>query len=177
MIMPQEISVTKSIIIHQSSAYLYKLWRNPEYLPQILDFLEEVTVVDEKQSQWSVVITNNERVYLQTEITEEIPSQLIIWHSGDSPYVLHQGLVRFTQRPTPTLNTVLYLNLRFYFPPIEDSRPHMLGEDIDSRIQEDLYRFKIAVEGDDFPRKKEIQKGFPQEFPGKRRINPRKTPE
>ncbi|KMQ50933.1 hypothetical protein CHISP_2075 [Chitinispirillum alkaliphilum] len=167
MALQEELSINKSIKINRDSSYLFKIWRNPEYLPQILDFLEDVTALDENRSRWSVLIAKNERVEWETEIVEEAYGKLIAWHSEDSPYVLHEGRVRFTENQRDNYTRV-DLALRFYFPLMEDSRSHMLGDDIAFRIEDDLYRFKLAVEGNEFPRIKDVRKGLPQQFPGKK---------
>ncbi len=162
----EEIIFDKHLLIHRLPSDLYSYWRNPELLPHILDFLEEVTALDDQRSRWTVLVANNERITWDTEITEDIPNHLIRWHSEGNSDVLHEGVVRFS--PTGQHRTAdLHLHLNFYFPPLKDSRPDMLGEDFQNRTEEDLRRFKLAVEANEFPiHKREGRRGLPWGFPG-----------
>ncbi|MFP4163591.1 MAG: SRPBCC family protein [Chitinispirillaceae bacterium] len=162
----QEIHVDTHIQIHRMPSDLYLYWRNPENMPHILDFLEEVMALDDQQSRWTVLVAGNERITWDTEITEEIRGQLIRWHSGGNMDVLHDGLVRFSGTGKHRV-TDLHLQLNFFFPLMKDSRPDMLGEDMENRVREDLQRFKQAVEANEFPKKRrEGKRGLPWGFPG-----------
>ncbi|MFP4014656.1 MAG: SRPBCC family protein [Chitinispirillaceae bacterium] len=162
----EEIHLDKHIRIHRMPSDLYQYWRNPENLPQILDFLEEVMSLDEQSSRWTVVIAGNERITWDTVITEDVKGQLIRWHSEGNTDALHDGVVRFSGTGQHRV-TDLHLQLNFYFPIMKDSRPDMLGQDVETRIEEDLLRFKQAVEANEFPKgRREGRRGLPWGFPG-----------
>ena len=161
----EEVHLEKSIVVNKNRNHLFKMWKNYEALPLIFDFLEEVTALDENHSIWSILIDGSERVSWDTEITEEVQNQLIRWHSQGSAEVLHEGALQFTSAEN-NISTRINLQLHFYFPPMQDSKPDMLGEDLSNRIEHDLLRFKIAVEANQFPKMREIRAGLPKGFPG-----------
>ncbi|MDG5814335.1 SRPBCC family protein [Chitinispirillales bacterium ANBcel5] len=150
----QEIHLEKKITIHSTTKHLFKMWRNVENLPYILDFLEEVKALDENRSKWSLLTVHNERIVFEIEITEEAQGKFITWHSQKSTDLLHEGTVSFSSTAEPR-TTQLELSLHFYFPPMEESRSEMLGENLEARIEEDLQRFKVAIQANQFPKKRE----------------------
>ncbi|MDR0307721.1 MAG: hypothetical protein LBI42_12905 [Chitinispirillales bacterium] len=162
----ETIRVDKSIEIQRMPSDLYAMWRIPENLTLILDFLEEVESLDEKRSRWSILLDNSEYVSWDTEITEDVKGQLIRWHSGNNADALHDGLVTFSSTGR-AISTLLHLRLNFFFPSLGDNTDTASMEDLSVRIEEDLQRFKMAAEANEFPVKhREGRRGLPWGFSG-----------
>jgi uncharacterized membrane protein len=159
----QDISIQKEIFIECSPKEIFNYWRNFDNLPQILDFLENMLVLDQTHSRWTAKIYSDmdEKEIWDVEITRERKSSLIEWHSEQNPDLLHEGAVRFA---SVNSGTKLQLNLRFFFPPLHDSHPDMLGNDFENRIEEDLRRFKLAVEAGEFPKKRSGKSELPEGY-------------
>jgi uncharacterized membrane protein len=146
----EDIVITNEILIQSPAAALFSVWRQFQNLPQILHYLESVTILDQTHSLWTTHIgEENELITWKIEITEELPATTLQWHSIESPYTLHEGSITFS--PKKDNQTELHLELRFYFPKLQDSKPFMLGKNFAALINEDLRRFKQAIEAQEFP--------------------------
>lgn len=157
----EDILISKEITINSSPKELFQNWRNFENLPQILDFLENVSVLDNTHSQWTAKLNSDleEKETWNVEITNEINNHLIEWRSEGNADIFHEGAVRFS----PTQNsTHLELSIRFFFPPLDDFHPQMLGKGLTNRIEQDLRRFKLAVEAGEFPRPRDNRGNLPK---------------
>jgi uncharacterized membrane protein len=164
MISPEEIIIQKSVLIKTSTKSLYQLLRNFENVPYLLDFLENAIVIDKSHYRLSAKISDEqERIIWDIDIVREIENEFFEWHSSGSTEILHEGTVRFSQS-TLHKGTVVSLQLRFFFPAINDSRSSMLGEDFENRIQDNLLRFKQAVEANEFPRPRDNKNDIPEGF-------------
>lgn len=162
-----EIILSKQIYLRATPERLYRIWHNFENLPEILDFLDTVMVLDEKNSRWSAFIgEEHERLVWDIEITERLQNRLIEWHSGGNPDIFHRGRVIFTDHKDK--GTLLQLQIYFFFPPRNDSGKQMLGTGFEERIEEDLRRFKQAIEAERFPEVKGGQESHPEGFPFQR---------
>lgn len=164
MISPEEIIIQKSVPIKTSIKNLYQLLRNFENIPYMLDFLENAITIDKSHYRLSAKISDEqERIIWDIEIVREIENEFFEWHSSGSTDILHEGTVRFTQN-TLHKGTIVSLQLRFFFPALNDSHSSMLGEDFENRIQDNLLRFKQAVEANEFPRPRDNKNGIPEGF-------------
>lgn len=167
---PKEIWVQKEIIIHKNAKDLLRIWRNFENLPRILHFLENVINISSHVSRWtSLLADQTERVIWDIRIVEENENRLE-WHSENNPDIFHRGILILTSMPDSS--TLLQLQLRFFFPLLHDSKPDMLGSDFSYRIEEDLQRFRLAVEANEFYGVKSTIKEIPEGFADPQ--NPRK---
>ena len=150
----EDVMISKDILINCSPKELFRNWRNFENLPQILDFLENVLVLDQTHSKWTAKLNSDleEKETWDVEIINELENHLIEWRSEDNADIFHEGQVSFS----PINNcTRLHLSIRFFFPPLDDFHPNMLGKGLNYRIEQDLRRFKLAVEAGEFPRLRE----------------------
>ena len=161
---PEEIIIQKSVLLKTPSKRLYQLLRNFENFPYLLDFLENAIVIDKSHYRLTARISDEqERIIWDVEIIRETEHDFFEWHSSGSTDILHEGNVRFTHN-SQLKGTVMSLQLRFYFPTLNDSRSSMLGEDFENRIQDNLLRFKQAVEANEFPRPRDNKNDIPEGF-------------
>lgn len=161
MALQEEITIQKSVLIKHSQKDLFQIIYNFENLPLILDFLENVMLLNTTHSRWTAKISEEERITWDVEITREKEDEFIEWHSSGNTDILHEGTFRFSHIDSRK-GTVLSLLLRFYFPPRDDSKSNMLGEDFENRIQDNLIRFKQAIEANEFPRPRQSKKIYPE---------------
>jgi len=162
MASPEDVILDKQVIVNRSESSLYKAWRDFENIPQILDFVDNVYVLDETRSRWTVRVANNEKEIWDTEIIAEDSHKMFSWHSQGNTDCLHEGTVRFS--PGPERGTVVRLQLRFFFPPGHDMSPDMLGSGLDDRVTQGLERFRLAMEADEFPMKRDNKTTLPEEY-------------
>jgi len=151
MALPQkeDILVQTSIVVNDSSETLYHTWRDIRNFVAIFDFAESIVKIDHNRFRCTIMIKDqNERLSWDMEITEENPSNYFSWHSANSTDFLHQGTARFI--PQQNHKTEIQITLRFFFPPLQDSKAYMMGPDFKTSIENNLQRFKQAWEAKEF---------------------------
>lgn len=156
MTMPEmeDITVNTEIIIESTPDTLYNVWRKFTTFSSIFNFLESVHELDRNHYQCTApVISNQERLSWNIEITEEQSNHHFSWHSYSSSDFLFEGSANFTGKGPH--KTEIRLQLRFYFPLMYDSQPYMMGEEFKEQVGNDLLRFKLAWEAGEFPLLKE----------------------
>ncbi len=93
------ICVEKAITINRSPEELYQWWHNLQNLPQCLEFLDSVTMLDERRSHWVAKAPPDTQIEWDAEIINDIPNELIAWRSVDGSEVRNAGSVHFDRAP------------------------------------------------------------------------------
>ena len=137
--------IEQAVTIERAPAELFDFWRHFDNLPRFLDNLESVTMLDEGRSRWVAKGPLGMRVEWEAEVHNEIPEELIAWRSLPGSDVDQAGSVHFSSAPGGTEVRVI---LRYAAPagPLGDALAHVLGEDPDRQIEDDLRRFKQVME-------------------------------
>ncbi len=141
------IRVEKVIAINRSPDELYQFWRQFENLPRFMRHLESVQQMSPKRSQWRAKGPAGTSVEWQAEIVDERPGELISWRSLPGADVDNAGSVRFERTPDGQ-GTSVRVTME-YRPPagvFGASIAKLLGEEPDTQVQRDLYRFKQIIE-------------------------------
>lgn len=86
---------SRAVTINRDPAELYAFWRDFANLPQVMDNLVSVTVVDEKRSDWVAKGPGDTEVRWRAVVTEDVPTQLIAWRSEEDAEVYNEGRVTF----------------------------------------------------------------------------------
>ena len=139
-----------ALTIYRPIDEVYKYWRNLENLPQFMEHLEDVRMLDSARSRWVAIGPLGVRVAWDAEIINDIPPTLISWKSvGESDDVVSAGSVRF--KSIGEQATELYVRLQ-YDPPagrVGATVAWLLGDDPQRQIAADLRRFKQILEQGD----------------------------
>jgi uncharacterized membrane protein len=140
------VHVQRSVTINKSQAELYGFWRNFENLPQFMNHLEAVTVLDEKRSHWQAKAPLGYTVEWDAEATGEVENERISWHSVAGAEIPNSGVVEF--HPTANRGTEVRVTLT-YEPPagrLGALVARLFGEEPSQQVAEDLRRFKSLME-------------------------------
>lgn len=138
--------VEKSVHVNQPPDALYRFWRDFENLPGIMSHLQYVRVDDPRRSHWVATAPAGGTVEWDAEIIDERPPALISWRSVGDADVDTVGSVRF--RPDDRGGTEVRVALA-YVPPagvLGAVVAKLFGEAPDQQIEDDLRRFKAAME-------------------------------
>jgi uncharacterized membrane protein len=140
------VIVEDALTIYRPPTEVYSYWRNLENLPNFMEHLEEVSVIDRLRSRWVAKGPLGVRVEWDAEIINDIPSTLLSWKSVGQSDVVSAGSVRF--RPEGDRATRVQVKLQ-YDPPagkVGATVAWLLGDDPQHQIAEDLRRFKDLIE-------------------------------
>ena len=106
--------IGRSVTINRPAAELYAFWRDFSNLPQFMDNLVRVDVIDAHRSHWVVKAPAGKEVEWDSVITEEREGEMISWACGEDADISKSGRVEF--RDAGTRGCVVTLTI-LYDPP------------------------------------------------------------
>jgi uncharacterized membrane protein len=138
--------IEQAVVISRPRDELFQFWRQLDNLPRFMDNLESVTVLDNRRSHWVAKGPAGTRVEWDAEIHNEVDDEIIAWRSLPGSEVDQAGSVHFT--PAHGGGTEVRVVMR-YAPPAGkagDAVAHLLGDDPERQVADDLRRFKQVME-------------------------------
>lgn len=141
-----ETLVSDAVTIAKPADALYAIWRKLENLPQLMTHLQEVRVLDERRSHWTVKAPVGE-VGWDAEITADEPGQRIAWQSLPGASVENSGEVIFRAAPGKR-GTEVIVRLRYKAPGGTAGAvvARIAGQEPSQQLRDDLMRFKREQE-------------------------------
>jgi uncharacterized membrane protein len=139
------IRVRERVRINRSPHDVFAFWRTLSNLPQFMDHLVEVRVIDSTRSRWTAKAPAGTTVSWDAEIINEIDGELIAWRSTENAEVATAGSVRFV--PAPGATDVL-VTLQ-YAPPAGELGSWvawLFGREPSQQIRADLEKLKGQLE-------------------------------
>lgn len=138
--------IEQAVTIHRPRGELFRFWRQLDNLPRFMDNLESVTVLDSRRSHWVAKGPVGTRVEWDAEIHNEIEDELIAWRSLPGADVDQAGSVHFS--PTADGQTEVRVVMRYSGPGrgTGDVVAHILGDDPERQVADDLRRFKQVMD-------------------------------
>ena len=146
------VKVEHSVTIDRPRAELFAFWRNFENLPRFMDHLVSVRVDSRTRSHWTAKAPVGQTVEWDAEIVNEVPDSIIAWKSVGDPDVANAGAVNFSDAAGGQ-GTVVRVTLD-YEPPggkLGAMLSHVINEEPDQQVRDDLRRFKQLMESTDHP--------------------------
>jgi uncharacterized membrane protein len=142
-----DIYLERSIAVSKSPEECYRFWRSFENLPRFMQALESVRQLDEQRSHWMAKGPLGTRLEWTSEITAERPGEEIAWRTLEDSGAAHAGSVRF-EAAAAGRGTVVRVSLHYspFGGTLGAGLVKLLGHDPQSRIREDLRRFKQVME-------------------------------
>lgn len=141
------IKLEKSITIHRTPEDLFRFWRNLENLPEFLENIESIRMLDDRRSHWVVKGPAGRTVEWDAEIVNEHPNEMISWQTLPGADVQSAGTVRFTKSEDGQ-GTVLRVVMEFYPPAgiLGASVARFFGRNPEQQLEVDLARLKERME-------------------------------
>jgi uncharacterized membrane protein len=141
------LKMKKSIIIDRPASELYGFWRKFENLPQLVDMLESVRIIDDRRSHWTAVGPGDVRLEWDAEITTDRENEMIGWRSVEGSVIETAGYIRF-EPATGGRGTLVRVALEYYPPAgqLGAALASVLGRRPGAHVEEALRRFKQRME-------------------------------
>lgn len=140
-------TVSHTVTINRSAEDLYTFWRDFSNLPQFMNHIERIDVIDDRNSHWIAKAPAGLRVSWDAKVTDDQPNRRIAWRAIEDSDVPNWGHVEF--RPAPGgRGTELHAVIR-YEPPggaLGRAVAKLLGEEPQQQMIDDLNRFKRMME-------------------------------
>ena len=143
----ESLHLEKAITINRQRKELFRIWRDFENLPSIMDHIHSVVVTGPGKSHWVAGGPAGSTLEWDAEIVAEKQNALISWRSLENSGMLHAGSVRFTTIPNGG-GTEVKVTIK-YRPPagvIGATVARLFGKDPEHQIEEGLRRFKKVME-------------------------------
>jgi uncharacterized membrane protein len=143
------IQVATAFTINKPADELYRFWRKLDNLPQFMEHLESVQVIDDRKSHWVAKAPRivGGKVEWHAQITRDDPNELIAWQSLPGSTIETAGQVRFAKALGDRGTEVhVWMN---YLPPggrLGHWITSMLGENPRRVVREELHNFKRLME-------------------------------
>lgn len=92
---PDRALLAESVTIDRPAEDLYRFWRDPSNLVQIMDNVESIVPIDDRRSTWTVKAPAGQTVSWESVITNEVPGKEISWQSAEGADVANSGRIEF----------------------------------------------------------------------------------
>jgi uncharacterized membrane protein len=139
------IRVNKSINIFAPIDEVYQFWRNFENFPLFMNHVKAINVQGDT-STWTVVGPGDSSYQFQSEITQDIPNELIAWETRPESDIHSSGFVRFDGNRDGSTRVTVQMS---YVPPVGalgHAVAQLFGVDPRQSMHEDLMRLKTLLE-------------------------------
>lgn len=115
----------------------YNQWTQFENFPKFMEGVQEVRQLDDAHLHWRA-IRHGQQIEWDSEITEQVPDQLIAWRDMDGPG--NQGSIRFQPIENESSRIEVVMD-------IAENQATGAAESVtQQRLEEDLSRFKQMIE-------------------------------
>jgi uncharacterized membrane protein len=143
------VKVEHAVRIARPRDEVYAFWRNFENLPRFMSHLVSVRVESPTRSHWVAKAPAGRTVEWDAEIVNEVPGEIIAWKTVGDPDIANAGAVNFADLPERRGCEVRVT--MDYEPPagrVGLLLSHVLSEEPDRQIREDLHALKELLEGE-----------------------------
>ena len=139
------IRVNKAINIFAPIDEVYQFWRNFENFPLFMNHVKNISVAGDT-STWTVVGPGDSSYQFQSQITQDIPNELIAWETLPDSDIHSSGFVRFDEIRDGSTRVTVQMS---YVPPVGalgHAVAQLFGVDPRQSMHEDLMRLKTLLE-------------------------------
>jgi uncharacterized membrane protein len=136
-----------SVTVNKPIAEVFAYWRSLENLPNFMEHLESVTVLDNRRSHWKAKAPAGTSVEWDAEIVEERENEMISWRSMPGAVVPNAGTVRFKEAPGGQ-GTEVHVVMEYHIPggTVGSVVAKLFREEPDQQVRDDLRHFKQVME-------------------------------
>ena len=138
---------SRAVTINREPAALYAFWRDFANLPQVMDNLKSVRVIDNETSEWIAKGPAGSEIQWIARVTEDIEGAMIAWRSDDHADVYNEGHITFS--PAQGERGTIVTALMAYEPPagfVGRIVAKVLQREPEVQLRRDLRRLKQLME-------------------------------
>jgi uncharacterized membrane protein len=142
---------------------LYRFFRDFSNLPQFMENIVRIDVLDDTRSHWVVKAPAGRTVEWDAIVTEDVPGKSIAWTSAEGADVPNSGRVEF--REAGQRGTVVHATI-LYDPPggtVGKVIAKMFQREPNMQARQDLHRFKQLMETGEVPTRARNRREYDEE--------------
>ena len=143
---PAGASVTATVTVNRPADELYAFWRDFRNAPRYMDRVLRVEILDDTRSRWTAAGPLGRSWTWDSQVTEDVPGQLIAWETLPGSDLPNRGWVQFL--PAGERGTEVRHFLEFDPPGgvIGDAIASVFHELPEEMVRGDLRRFRQLME-------------------------------
>jgi uncharacterized membrane protein len=138
--------VQKTLHVYAEADEVYAAWRALENFPSFMTHIREITPIEAGRYRWTVDGPAGVPVSWESEITADIPNELLAWRTVPGSPVQSTGVVQFE----PSSYGGTRIHVRMSYRPPANAAGHaaavVFGKDPRRQIDDDLMRLKSLLE-------------------------------
>ena len=138
--------IQKTLHVYAEPDEVYAAWRALENFPSFMTHIREITPVEGGRYRWTVDGPAGMPVSWESEITADIPNELLAWRTVPGSPVQSTGVVQFE----PSSYGGTRIHVRMSYRPPANAAGHVaavvFGKDPRRQIDDDLMRLKSLLE-------------------------------
>lgn len=146
------VEIEKSLTINRTPEEVYEFWRKLENLPQFMRHIESVTPLGNDRFHWvarPAVPGALPVVEWDSQITEQVPSDVLAWRSLPGSRIETHGRVLFKAAPGGR-GTEVHVTMG-YTAPAGHSLAHLMAPLSARMLKEEIRRVKQVLEAGEIP--------------------------
>ena len=138
--------IEKSVIIDRSRKEVYAFWRDPAHLPEFMERVERVQILDPNRSQWIVGGPLGIHVLWDVQILSDRAPYDLAWCTWEDARIRYLGSVRFkSDALSGATHAIVRLKFRLPAPPIRVAMA-LTGVNTETEVETSLQRLKELLE-------------------------------
>ena len=138
--------IEKSVIIDRSRKEVYNFWRDPTHLPEFMERVERVQILDPNRSQWLVGGPLGIHVLWDVQVLSDRAPYDLAWCAWEDARIRYLGSVQFTRDASSgATHAVVRLKLRLPAAPIRVAMA-LTGVNAENEVETILQRLKELLE-------------------------------
>lgn len=138
--------IQKTLQVYAEPDEVYGAWRALENFPTFMSHIREITPTEGGRYRWTVDGPAGVPVSWESEITADVPNELLAWRTVPGSPVQSSGVVQFE----PSNYGGTRIHVRMCYRPPANAAGHaaavVFGKDPRRQIDDDLMRFKSLLE-------------------------------
>ena len=143
---PDRALLAEAVTINKPCEELYRFWREPANLAQVMENIVSIEPLDANRSRWTVKGPAGKKVSWEAVITHDVPGEQISWRSAEGADVKNSGRIEF--RDAGRRGTIVRATIA-YEPPggaIGQFIAKLFQREPRIQTRRDLHRFKQMME-------------------------------
>ena len=138
--------IEKSVIIDRSRKEVYAFWRDPTHLPEFMERVERVQILDPNRSQWIVGGPLGIHILWDVQILSDQAPYDLAWCTWEDARIRYLGSVRFkSDAVSGATHAAVRLKFRLPAPPIRVAMA-LTGVNAETEVETILQRLKKLLE-------------------------------
>lgn len=146
------VNIRTSLIVNRPRDQVYAFWRRLQNLPLFMKHLQNVTVLDEKLSEWTAVLIGDVgSISWTSEIVKDDPGALLSWHSVPESSIENAGKITFEDAGLTGTRVDIVISYHAPLGILGEKAARLLNPMFEKMVRDDVNSFKEYIETAELP--------------------------